>query len=358
VAFTLIELLVVVAIIALLISILLPSLSSAKESARMVVCGSQLRDYGNALGTYLNDNDDWLPGLNTSGYAATRLRFSDKSAFNDPGVPVQNYDWMTPLLSQSFDLPVQRAERFHYLLRERRCPSVYFNTTFYDNPADKSDFDELSPWPGTSYLQAAWFQYCGMNQTKRVLGPYERVPQLSITMEHANESYSDQPIWEMVVEDYLPRIGQVGPPARKVFAADGTRYLPNQAQGEPLDMEIGIYSKAFGTFATAGAWWSGSVAYGVSSNSSTLYGTSVGQGSASNGLNLSLTYRHGAGQRGSNPTSAQNNRGKINMLFFDGHVDAKSDNASREVDYWYPRGAKVRSQGEGMTNVPDDYVVP
>jgi prepilin-type N-terminal cleavage/methylation domain-containing protein/prepilin-type processing-associated H-X9-DG protein len=51
-AFTLIELLVVVAIITLLISILLPSLSQAKEKSRAVVCASNLHQLGLALQEY------------------------------------------------------------------------------------------------------------------------------------------------------------------------------------------------------------------------------------------------------------------------------------------------------------------
>jgi prepilin-type N-terminal cleavage/methylation domain-containing protein len=53
--FTLIELLVVVAIIALLISILLPSLSKAKEQAKMTACMANISDVGKVLVIYLLD---------------------------------------------------------------------------------------------------------------------------------------------------------------------------------------------------------------------------------------------------------------------------------------------------------------
>jgi len=59
--FTLIELLVVVAIIALLISILLPSLSAARESGKRAVCASNLRSIVQAMIAYSMDNRDVMP---------------------------------------------------------------------------------------------------------------------------------------------------------------------------------------------------------------------------------------------------------------------------------------------------------
>ena len=60
--FTLIELLVVVAIIALLISILLPSLSTARDRARTAVCAANLRQMGLAMALYHEDNEGFFPG--------------------------------------------------------------------------------------------------------------------------------------------------------------------------------------------------------------------------------------------------------------------------------------------------------
>ena len=59
-SFTLIELLVVVAIIGILVTILMPSLSKAKEMARRAVCLSNLKQMGTVSTLYGNDNSGRL----------------------------------------------------------------------------------------------------------------------------------------------------------------------------------------------------------------------------------------------------------------------------------------------------------
>ena len=91
--FTLIELLVVVAIIGILVSILLPSLSLAREKGRMAVCLSNLKQAGISVQLYRTDNDDSFPmrhynGKNSQGRTwfgkdgETGGRYSDEHSYD------------------------------------------------------------------------------------------------------------------------------------------------------------------------------------------------------------------------------------------------------------------------------------
>jgi prepilin-type N-terminal cleavage/methylation domain-containing protein/prepilin-type processing-associated H-X9-DG protein len=86
--FTLVELLVVIGIIALLISILLPSLSKAREQSQTIACLSNLRQIGQAAQIYAAGNH----GYTVPGYA-------DYSAKSGNNIPIDAENFATTLVN-------------------------------------------------------------------------------------------------------------------------------------------------------------------------------------------------------------------------------------------------------------------
>jgi prepilin-type N-terminal cleavage/methylation domain-containing protein len=93
--FTLVELLVVISIIALLISILLPSLKNAREQAKTLKCQASTRGISTASAAYHTEENDWLPGSpgTTGSQLMGRTPQPALDAENIIGGPVQTWDY-------------------------------------------------------------------------------------------------------------------------------------------------------------------------------------------------------------------------------------------------------------------------
>lgn len=101
-AFTLVELLVSISVIAVLVTLILPAVASARENARGVQCQTNLKQIHLALNSYAGDNRDYIPSVDSGlswvsvignqGYVGASLR---KTPFITKGTSnVSNVRWV------------------------------------------------------------------------------------------------------------------------------------------------------------------------------------------------------------------------------------------------------------------------
>lgn len=119
-AFTLVELLVVIGIIALLISILLPSLGAARRSANTVKCASALKQIFNAYKLYEIDHKGYWP-----------VALFAQTATQQPVLADRDRHW-PDLISKYLNKSPNAASRGPESIKEFRLNSVLWGCNEYD----------------------------------------------------------------------------------------------------------------------------------------------------------------------------------------------------------------------------------
>jgi prepilin-type N-terminal cleavage/methylation domain-containing protein len=131
-AFTLVELLVVIGIIALLISILLPALSTAREASKKTACLSNMRQLGTVLQMYATEYKDFIP----IGYVSEK-QFSYVVHWNNAGSNPPKPSQMGLLVEAGI---IKDGKAFY-------CPSEEKTMFMYDTADNEWPWDKNPPSP-------------------------------------------------------------------------------------------------------------------------------------------------------------------------------------------------------------------
>ncbi|MGB7161072.1 MAG: prepilin-type N-terminal cleavage/methylation domain-containing protein [Tepidisphaeraceae bacterium] len=338
--FTLVELLVVIGIIALLISMLLPALTKARESARSLACLANLRTLGQGMAMYAAENRGAIlgAGINNKHFLNTVPNsWTTIGTFFSPnlplGGPIALADWCGPM-AEMLKLPVANSSEAKDRWGRYReigsflCPSNegVISTCFAPTPDT-----EAGPGPTLGYAT----NLSMLLTTATALPPGDNRPGMT---DHTRISGGAG--WPRIPKDYGPKITKVGKSAEKIFMADaGKFHNPGVTLAPTYNLFMAPTPNSPGR--NSGPYTD----YGAYINSTAAYDRTVANGGA--GIDGRVySFRHGK-KTGGLPFGAY----RLNAVFFDGHAENLDEGAATHPARWLPKDTVIPDNGKMYADV-------
>lgn len=316
-AFSLVELLVITAAIAILLSILMPSLRGAREQALKAVCAGQLHGVQQAAAAYHSHYSEWLPGSpgTTGGALLGKYQGSPGAREDMPAAPVQIWDYAGPLAAEymNMSLPPSRPARYGAVTGGPfLCPA---------NRVLSLPFLHALGEVGKFHIQAAvsfttvrnFLMWPKREVAGRPWGP--EPPFYAMANPAGWDGNIDGASGTVLPAGFTPRLPKLGAPAEKVFLADGARFMSYQGVSHNVH-------------------WRGSDVGGAA-------GGAFADGGPSLRDDLLRSYWFDEPQRSYAYRHPRGRAVGVTAAYFDGHADWMSERESRRPDFWWPKGTVV-----------------